>query len=93
MPGACWKLKEDKEHGFNLFDLSDKLRARGWQIASYSLPPDCEDVVIQRVLVRNGFNKDMADILIDDFKTALKYFEKNPVTHFMTEAEGGGHRH
>ncbi len=93
LPGCCWKLKEGIDHGFNLFDLSDKLRSRGWQIASYSLPPDCEDVVIQRVLVRNGFNKDLADLLINDFKRALQYFEKNPVKQRLTEAEAGGHHH
>lgn len=93
LPGCCWKLKEGMEHGFTLFDLSDKLRARGWQIASYTLPPDCKDVVIQRVLVRNGFNLDMADLLIEDFRTAIKYFKKNPVIHSMTEEEAGGYRH
>jgi glutamate decarboxylase len=93
LPGCCWKLKEGMEHGFTLFDLSDKLRARGWQIASYSLPPDCKDVVIQRVLVRNGFNLDMADLLIEDFRSAIKYFKKNPVTHSMTEEEAGGYSH
>ena len=93
LPGCCWKLKDGMYHGFTLFDLSDKLRARGWQIASYTLPPDCKDVVIQRVLVRNGFNLDMADILIEDFRQALKYFKKNPIMHSMSEEEAGGYRH
>ena len=93
LPGCCWKLKDGMEHGFTLFDLSDRLRARGWQIASYTLPPDCKDVVIQRVLVRNGFNLDMADLLIEDFRQALKYFKKNPVIHSMTEEEAGGYSH
>jgi glutamate decarboxylase len=92
LPGCCWKLKEGVK-GFTLFDLSDKLRARGWQIASYTLPPDCKDLVIQRVLVRNGFNLDMADLLIEDFRQAIKYFKKNPVTHSMSEEEAGGYRH
>ena len=93
LPGACWKLKDGMKHGFSLFDLSDKLRARGWQVASYSLPPDCKDVVIQRVLVRNGFNKDMADLLLEDFRRSIKYFEKNPVAHSMTEEDAGGYHH
>ena len=93
LPGCCWKLKDGVNHGFTLFDLSDKLRARGWQIASYALPADCKDIVIQRVLVRNGFNLDLADLLLEDFRKAIKYFQKNPITHSITEEDAGGFHH
>ncbi|MCZ8485568.1 hypothetical protein O9993_06865 [Vibrio lentus] len=36
------------------FDLSDAIRARGWQIAAYSMPSNREDLVIMRVLIRHG---------------------------------------
>ena len=34
----CKKIKEDKDYGFSLFDLSDKLRSCGWQVPAYSMP-------------------------------------------------------
>ena len=38
IPAMSWSLKEDVDPGFNLFDLSDRIRMRGWQIAAYSMP-------------------------------------------------------
>lgn len=93
LPGAAWMLKKDKDPGFNLYDLSDRMRARGWQIASYSLPANCQDMVIQRVLIRHGFSHDLAQLFIADLKRCIEYFQKNPVNHSFTENEAGGYHH
>ncbi len=93
LPGAAWMLKKGVDPGFNLYDLSDKLRTRGWQIASYSLPANSQDMVIQRVLIRHGFSRDMARLLIDDIKRGTEYFAKNPVRRNLTENEAGGYHH
>lgn len=82
IPGATWMLKKDVEAGFNLYDLSDHMRLRGWQIASYSLPVNCEDMVIQRVLIRHGFSHDMADLFLEDLKRCIDYFQTHPLTVF-----------
>lgn len=89
VPGACWMLKKDVNPGFSLYDLTDRLRSRGWQVASYSLPTDCEDMVIQRVLVRHGFSRDMADLLLADINRCIQYFEKHPIGVNLTEKEAG----
>lgn len=93
LPGAAWMLKEGVDLGFNLYDLSDRMRARGWQIASYSLPANCQDMVIQRVLIRHGFSRDLAQLFIEDLKRSIDYFRKNPVTHGFSEKEAGGFHH
>lgn len=93
IPGACWMLKKDVNPGFSLYDLTDKLRSRGWQVASYSLPADCQDMVIQRVLIRHGFSRDMADLLLTDLKSCIEYFKKHPVSVEMTEEEAGNFKH
>ena len=93
LPGAAWMLKKGINPGFNLYDLSDRMRMRGWQIASYSLPANCEDMVIQRVLIRHGFSYDMAQLLIDDLKRCIDYFRIHPVTHNANEQESGGFHH
>ena len=93
LPGLCWKLKEDREYPFNLYDFSDRLRSRGWQVPAYSMPANCQDLVIQRIVVRHGFSHDMASLLLEDMRRCLAHFEKRPVTYPMTEEEVGGFKH
>lgn len=93
LPALAWKLKEDVDHGFTLFDLADRLRARGWQVPAYTLPPNREDLAIQRILVKHGFSRDLASLLLDDYRDALAHFERHPVTTPLTEEEGGSFRH
>ena len=88
-----WSLKEGVDPGFNLYDLSDRIRMRGWQIAAYSMPPNREDLVIMRILVRHGVSRDLADLLITDLKSCIAYFEKNPVTHKGSQEESGSFNH
>jgi glutamate decarboxylase len=93
IPAMSWSLKEGVDPGFNLYDLSDRIRSRGWQIAAYSMPANRQDLVIMRILVRHGFSRDLADLLLDDLKRCMAYFEKNPVTHKGTEEESGSFKH
>jgi len=91
IPALSWSLKEDIEYpGFTLYDLSDRLRARGWQVAAYSMPPHREDLVIMRILVRHGVSRDLGMMLVEDMKNAVAYFKDNPVTKPL---ESGGYHH
>ena len=60
---------------------------------AYSLPANCEDLAIQRVLVRQGVSRDLASLLIDDFRQALDYFEKHPVQTPLSSEEASGFHH
>ncbi len=93
IPALCWSLKDGVNPGFSLYDLSDRLRSRGWQLPAYSMPPKRENLVIQRILVRHGFSRDMGDLLLGDMKRSMDYFKKNPVTKSLTEKEAGGYKH
>lgn len=93
LPGAAWMLKKDTNPGFSLYDLSDRMRSRGWQIASYTLPSNCEDMVIQRVLIRHGFSHDLAQLMIEDLKRCIDYFQKHPVTNDSTSDELNSFHH
>jgi glutamate decarboxylase len=79
LPAVAYTLKPSANAGFSLYDLSDRVRMRGWQIASYPLPPDREQTVVQRVLIRHGVSRDMAALLADDIRRAISYFETHPV--------------
>ncbi|MEF9673241.1 pyridoxal-dependent decarboxylase [Pseudomonas sp. PCH446] len=76
LPAVCYKLKDGIEHGFTLYDLSERVRMRGWQIASYPLPSDRQDIVVQRVLVRHGVSRDLIAMLLDDLHKASLPAEK-----------------
>src|SRR5271166_4184378 len=51
---------------YSVFDISDALRAWGWQVPAYTLPPALDDVSVLRVVVRNGFSRDLAKMLLTD---------------------------
>ena len=79
IPAVSWVIRDGAEPGYSLFDLSDRLRVRGWQVAAYTMPPNTQDVVVMRVLVRHGFSRDMADLLLEDVRTSIAHLQKHPV--------------
>jgi glutamate decarboxylase len=93
IPALCWKLKDGVDHGFTLFDLADRLRTTGWQVPAYTLPKDREDLAIQRILVRHDFSRDLADLLLADYKRAMEHLNKHPLTNSLTPEEASGFHH
>jgi glutamate decarboxylase len=93
LPAVCWTLRERSDHGFTLYDLSDRLRTRGWQVPAYSMPPHREDLVVQRILIRHGVSRDLTDLLLEDIQRSLALFKKYPVSRNLTETEAGGYNH
>ncbi len=79
LPAIAYTLKEPDKSDFSLYDLADRVRMRGWQIASYPLPADRQNTVVQRVLVRHGVSRDMISLLVGDIGRALDHFKKHPV--------------
>ena len=45
-------------------------------VPAYTLPSKLEDYVVMRVVVRQGFSRDMADMLLGDIKNAITELEK-----------------
>ena len=93
IPAVCWALKPGVNPGFNLYDLADRLRNRGWQVPAYSLPANCHELVVQRILVRHGVTRDLCSLLVEDVKRALEYFGQRPVQMPLTAAEASGFHH
>jgi glutamate decarboxylase len=93
IPALCWTLKEGSQANFNLFSLADRLRVRGWQVPAYTLPAHCQDRTVQRILVRHGVSRDLAELLLDDIRQALAYFDRHPDHAVLTPAEASGFHH
>ncbi len=81
LPVVCYKLKDGLNPGFTLYDLSERVRIRGWLIASYPLPANRESIVIQRIVIRHGVSRDLAQLLLNDLRHALDHLRANPVPH------------
>lgn len=79
IPAVCYALKDESTTGFSLYDLSDRLRMHGWQIASYPLPSNRQNITVQRILIRLGVSRDMIILLLRDFRKELEYLKNNPV--------------
>ncbi len=93
LPAVCWTIRDGATPGYSLYDLADRLRTRGWQVPAYSLPPACDDRVVQRILVRHGVSRDLGTALVDDIRRAIDHFDKHPVGVHMTETEASGFHH
>ena len=93
IPALCWKIKEGTDPGFSLYDLADRLRARGWQVPAYTLPANMQEQAIQRIIVRHGVSSDLAALLIEDMRQALEHFKKHPVQSQLESTEASGFHH
>ena len=52
----------DQTEPWSVYELSDALRATGWLVPAYTLPPALDRRAVLRVVVRNGFSLDMAQL-------------------------------
>ncbi|QYF75542.1 glutamate decarboxylase [Cryobacterium sp. PAMC25264] len=92
IPAVTWKLN-DTASGFNLFDLAEELRTRGWLVPAYTLPPAQEIVTVQRIIVRHGVSIDMADLLLTDLGNAIAKLDNRPPSRPLTDAEATSFNH
>ena len=60
---------------YDVYDVSRKLRERGWLVPAYTMPPKREDLAVLRVVVRNGFSHDMAELFLRDLHEAVDWLD------------------
>ena len=92
LPAICFRLQEGANPGYTLYDLSDRLRRDGWQVPAFALNGKASDIVVMRIMCRRGFEMDMADLLMRDFKSALRFFDDHPPPA-IKPSEGTGYHH
>ena len=74
LPVVTFTLTPDVNK-YSVYDLSRKLREHGWLVPAYTMPPKREDLAVLRVVVRNGFSHDMAELFLRDLRTAVKWLD------------------
>lgn len=75
-----------KDGGVDVFELSERLRERGWIVPAYTLPPNAESVAVLRMVVKENFSRDMAGMLGEDIGAALAKMGGKPA--LQAEAAG-----
>ena len=76
IPVVALTLKP-KFKNFNEFDVSAKVRERGWVLSAYSMPPNAESVRSLRVVVRPHLNSNVIDMLANDIIKACQFLKAN----------------
>jgi len=74
IPAFAFRLRPEIGH-FSVYDVSEVLRARGWLVPAYRMPPHQEDVAVLRVVVRNGFSRNLAQLLMDHIEGAVAHLD------------------
>lgn len=76
-PLFIWSMKAEYNISakWTLYDLQDELQKSGWMVPAYTLPEMLEDIVVMRIVVRNGMSADLINMLLVDIKNAVTKFE------------------
>jgi glutamate decarboxylase len=77
--------------GWDVFAVSRKLRERGWQLPAYTFPENRQDLAVLRVVCRNGFSHDLADLFLADLRGAVQWL--NGLDRSATISGPGGFHH
>ncbi len=74
LPVFFFRLKPEVTN-YTVYDVSAKMRERGWQVPAYSLPENLTEVSGLRVVIRNGLSHDMAELFLADLARATDFLE------------------
>ena len=75
IPVFAWRLVDGHTANWTLYDLSDRLRMRGWLIPAYPLPDDLAEITVQRIVIRNGVTMDLAEALLATIREEVAYLD------------------
>ncbi|MET8897951.1 glutamate decarboxylase [Streptomyces albogriseolus] len=78
---------------FDVFDVARRLRENGWLVPAYTFPANRQDLAVLRVVCRNGFSEDLADLFAEDLTRLLPELrsQSHPLTRDRNAATGFHH--
>lgn len=74
IPVFAWKLKSG-ERNWDLYDLADRLRMRGWLVPAYPMPDNISDMIVQRIVVRSDLSKNLAGYLLVAIREEVDFLD------------------
>jgi glutamate decarboxylase len=60
---------------YTVFDVSDRLRQRGWLVPAYTFPENRQDLSVLRIVVRAGMTHEMADLLLEHLREQTEFLQ------------------
>jgi glutamate decarboxylase len=77
LPVFAFKIA-DPQASYTVFDLTERLRSRGWLVPAYTFPADLTGTAVIRVVIRNGFGRDLADSFLADLNHHWRTLAAHP---------------
>ncbi|TPX32872.1 glutamate decarboxylase [Synchytrium microbalum] len=98
LPLVAFKLPKDESRHFDEFDVASRLRERGWIVPAYTLAPHADKSKLLRVVIREDFSYNRAELLLADLKMAMEFLEGQDAKAMEARREahkqyGIGHHH
>lgn len=93
LPIVCYKLRDDVNVDWTLYDLADRLLMKGWQVPAYPLPADLQDTIIQRIVCRSDLSHNLAELYLRDLKAAIEDLNKARVLNQKSKTGVQGFTH
>jgi glutamate decarboxylase len=91
VPVFAWRLKKGYTDKWDLYDLSDRLRVKGWLVPAYPLPASLTDITAQRIVVRIGMSHDLAAALLRDLEGEVSFLDS--LNSPLPRTQPGSHFH
>lgn len=76
LPILCYAFKDTTNVPWTLYDLSDHLRMRGWQVPTYPMSDDLDDLIVQRIVCRADFGMNEAVEFVEDLNASIDELNK-----------------
>lgn len=76
VPLVAFSLKDSSKH--DEYEISDHLRRFGWIVPAYTMAPDAQHVTLLRVVIREDFNRSLAERLVRDIEKVLRELDALP---------------
>jgi glutamate decarboxylase len=83
---------DDADRPYTVFDVSERLRDRGWLVPAYTFPENRQDLAALRIVIRNGVSHDLVDLLVEDLRRHVEFLDKLPAP-LPDRGPGEGFRH
>lgn len=73
IPVFAFKMKDPDK--YSVYTVSEQLRMHGWQVPAYALPEGAQGIHVLRIVLREAFSRDMAELLIKDMSDVVNELE------------------
>ncbi len=74
LPVFAFALRPETTN-YTVFDVSERLRERGWLVPAYTFPENRQDLSVLRIVVRSGMHMEMAKDLLHHLGAVTEMFE------------------